>query len=148
VLGLGGERTVSLVLADTEGRQARSTFQVPPLEAVAEDAAAQAFSALWEARGPRPAEVQRPLRAWPMVLVGTGAAALVAGVGFGMAARSTERRLSEGTGGCEGEGEALRRCFADGLRRGERQSQLANGLLGAGAVLGATGAIFFVWELP
>jgi hypothetical protein len=42
----------------------------------------------------------------------------------------------------------LRRCFADGLRRGERQSQLATGLLGAGAVLGASGAIFFVWELP
>lgn len=148
VLGLGGERTVALVLTGAEGHEARSTFTVPALEAAAEDAAAKAFAALWAARGPRPAQARKKLRAWPMVLVGTGAAALVAGVGFGMAARSTERRLSEGTGGCEGEGEAFRRCFAEGLRRGERQSQLANGLLGAGAVLGATGAIFFVWELP
>jgi hypothetical protein len=146
VLGLGGERTVAMVLTDAEGHEARSTFTVPTLEAAAEDAAATAFAALWDARGP--VEGQKTLRALPMVLVGTGAAALVAGMGFGMAARSTERRLSEGTGGCEGEGEAFRRCFAEGLRRGERQSQFANGLLGAGAVLGATGAIFFVWELP
>lgn len=148
VLGLGGERTVALVLAGAEGHEARSTFTVPVLEAAAEDAAAKAFAALWEARGPRPEEARKTVRAWPMVLVGTGAAALVTGLGFGMAARATEKRFSEGTGGCEGEGEAFRRCFADGLRRGERQSQLANGLLGAGAVLGATGAIFFVWELP
>jgi hypothetical protein len=148
VLGLGGERTVALVLAGPEGQEARSTFSVPALEAAAEDAAAKAFAALWGARRPRPAETQKTLRVWPVVLVGTGVAALVAGMGFGMAARATERRFSNGTGGCEGEGETFRRCFADGLRRGERQSQIANGLLGAGAVLGATGAIFFVWELP
>jgi hypothetical protein len=148
VLGLGGERTVALVLTSTEGVEARSTFSMPALGAAAEDAAAKAFAALWGARGPRLAEVRKTRRVWPVVLLGTGAAALVAGAGFGMAARSTEKRFSEGTGGCEGEGEALRRCFADGLRRGERQSQLATGLLGAGAVLGASGAIFFVWELP
>ncbi len=148
VLGLGGERTVALVLAGAEGHESRSTFTVPELEAAAEDAAAKAFIALWESRGPRPTQARKPVRVLPMVLVGTGAAALVTGLGFGMAARSTERRFSEGTGGCEGEGEVFRRCFADGLRKGERQSQLANGLLGAGAVLGATGAIFFVWELP
>jgi hypothetical protein len=148
VLGLGGERTVALVLTGTEGVEARSTFSMPALGAAAEDAAAKAFAALWGARGPRPAEVRKARRVWPVVLMGTGAAALVAGAGFGMAARATEKRLSEGTGGCAGEGEELRRCFADGLRRGERQSQLATGLLGAGAVLGASGVIFFVWELP
>jgi hypothetical protein len=148
VLGLGGERTVALVLTGTEGGEARSTFSMPALGAAAEDAAAKAFAALWGARGPRPAEVRKSRRAWPVVLMGTGAAALVVGAGFGMAARATEKRLSEGTGGCEGEGEEFRRCFADGLRRGERQSQVATGLLGAGALLGASGAIFFVWELP
>jgi hypothetical protein len=148
VLGLGGERTLALVLTSTEGAEARSTFSMPALGAAAEDAASKAFAALWGARGPRPTEVRKRRRAWPMVLMGTGAAALVAGAGFGMAARATEKRFSEGTGGCEGDGEAFRRCFADGLRRGERQSQLATGLLGVGAVLGASGAIFFVWELP
>jgi hypothetical protein len=148
VLGLGGERTVALALVGPQGQEARSTFSVPSLEAASEDAAAKAFTALWGERGPRPAQAQKTLRAWPMVLMGTGAAALMAGAGFGMAARSTEKRFSSGTGSCEGEGEDFRRCFADGLRKGERQSQLATGLLGAGAVLGATGAIFFVWELP
>lgn len=148
VLGLGGERTVALVLIGPDGSEARSTFTVPSLEAGAEAAAARAFSGLWEGHGSRRAEKEKTLRPWPQVLIGVGAASLVAGVGFGLAARSTEKRLSEGTGGCEGEGEAFRRCFADGLRRGERQSLLSNALLGTGAVLGAGGAILFVWELP
>jgi hypothetical protein len=148
VLGLGGERTVALVLTSTAGVESRRTFSMPALGAAAEDAAAKAFEALWGAREPRPAEVRKTRRAWPVVLMGAGAAALVAGAGFGMAARSTEKRLSQGTGGCAGEGEEFRHCFAEGLRRGERQSQFATGLLGAGAVLGASGAIFFVWELP
>jgi hypothetical protein len=147
VLGLGGERTVALVLVGPDGRETRSTFPVPDMDAGAEEAAARAFSALWEAREPRRTE-REALRPWPQVLIGTGVAAVVAGVGFGLAARSTEKRLSEGTGGCEGEGEAFRRCLADGLRRGERQSLIANTLLGTGAVLGVSGAILFVWELP
>ncbi len=148
VLGLGGERTVALELVGPEGQEARSTFLAPDGEAGAEDAAARAFSGLWEAlRRQRTAE-PRTLSPWPQVLIGVGAAALVAGVGFGMAARSTEQRLSEGAGGCEGEGEPFRRCFADGLRRGRQQSFLSNALLGTGAVLGAGGAILFVWELP
>jgi hypothetical protein len=147
VLGLGGERTVALVLVGPDGGEARSTFLVPALEAGAEDAAARAFSVLWEARQPRPA-APKTLRPWPQVLMGAGVAALVAGAGFGLAARSTEKRLSEGTGGCEGEVEAFRRCFEDELRRGRRQSLVANGLMGTGVVLGAGGALLFVWELP
>jgi hypothetical protein len=148
VLGLGGERTVALVLVGSDGQEARSTFSVPDLETLAEDAAARAISALWGERQPRRAAAQQTLRPWPQVLMGAGAAALVAGAGFGLAARSTERRLSEGTAGCEGEGEAFRRCFADGLQRGRRQSLVANGLLGAGVVLGTGGVLLFVWELP
>jgi hypothetical protein len=149
VLGLGGQRTVALTLVGGDGHESRSTFAVPELEAGAEEAAAKAFGSLWQGRGPARGEAEKKLlRPWPMVLLGTGAAALVAGVGFGLAARSTEKRFSEGTGGCEGEGEDLRRCFADGLRRGERQSLAANGLLGAGALLGAGGTVLLVWELP
>jgi hypothetical protein len=148
VMGLGGERTVALVLVGPEGQEVRNTFTLPSLEAGAEEVATRAFTSLWETR-PRPApEERRTLRPWPQVLMGAGAAALVAGVGFGLASRSTERRLSQGSGGCTGEGEAFRRCISDGLRRGERQSLLANSLLGAGAVLGASGAVLFVWELP
>ncbi|MDY7233093.1 hypothetical protein [Hyalangium rubrum] len=148
VLGLGGERTVVLLMQGQDGREVRSTFAVPGLDAGAEDAATRVFAPLWDARQPRRAEARKTLRPWPQVLMGAGVAALAAGVGFGLAARSTERHLSEGAGGCEGEGEAFRRCFAEGLRRGERQSLLANSLLGTGAVLGAGGAILFVWELP
>ncbi len=149
VLGLGGERTVTLVLVGADGREARITFQVPVLEANSEEAARKAFAPLWAGRAPRRAEqVDKPRRTWPVVLLGTGAVALAAGVGFGMAARSTQNRLSQGTGGCTGEGEAFRRCFANGLQRGEQQSHIATGLLGAGAVLGAGGAVLFIWELP
>jgi hypothetical protein len=148
VLGLGGQRTVALTLVRADGHEARNTFSVPTLEAGAEEAAAKAFGSLWQNRGPQREAAEKTLRPLPMVLLGTGAAALVAGVGFGMAARATEKRLSEGNGGCEGDGEAFRRCFADGLRRGERQSLAANGLLGAGALLGAGGAVLLVWELP
>jgi hypothetical protein len=150
VLGLGGQRTVAMMLVGADGRELRSTFSVPELEAGAEEAAAKAFASLWESRGPLSQKegADTTLRPLPVVLLGTGAAALVAGVGFGMAARATEKRFSEGNGGCEGEGEALRRCFTEGLRRGERQSYLANGMLGLGAVLGAGGTILLVWELP
>jgi hypothetical protein len=135
-------------LVGADGHEARSTFSVPTLEAGVEEAAAKAFSALWEGRGPRREVEEQTVRPWPIVLLGVGAAALVTGVGFGMASRTTERRLSDGTGGCAGEGDAFRRCFADALHKGERQSHIANSLLGAGALLSAGGAVLFVWELP
>jgi hypothetical protein len=147
VLGLGGERTVALVLVGPEGQQGRSTFVLPSLEAGAEDVATRAFTALWDTRPRKPVE-RTTLRPWPQVLMGVGAAALVTGVGFGLAANATERRLSRGYGGCEGEGEDFRRCIAGELRKGERQSLIANSLLGTGVFLGAGGAILFVWELP
>jgi hypothetical protein len=149
VLGLGGQRTVALTMVGADGHEARSTFSVPTLEAGAEEAAAKAFGSLWQGRvTASPLGTEKTLRPLPMVLLGTGAAALVAGVGFGLAARGTEKRFSEGNGGCEGEGEDFRQCFSNGLRRGERQSLAANGLLGAGALLGAGGTLLLVWELP
>lgn len=150
VLGLGGQRTVALTLVRADGHESRSTFSVPTLEVGAEEAAAKAFGSLWQGRGPpsQRTEVEKTLKPLPLVLLGTGVAALAAGVGFGLAANSTEKRFSTGTGGCVGEGDDLRRCFADGLRKGERQSLAANGLLGAGALLGAGGALLLVWELP
>ncbi|WP_224367879.1 hypothetical protein [Hyalangium versicolor] len=147
VLGLGGERTVTLSLVGADGMETRSTFQVTTLDATAEETAQKAFIPLWKERQPRTVEA-KARRTWPLVLVGTGAAVLATGVGFGLVARSTAQRFSRGTGGCDGEGEQFRQCFSDGLRRGRRQSHIANGLLGAGAVLGAGGAILFVWELP
>jgi hypothetical protein len=147
VLGLGGERTVSLALEGVDGRETRSTFQVPSLDAGAEEAAKRAFTGLWQERHPQQPSSKK-LRTLPMVLLGTGVAALAAGVGFGLAAHSTEQRFSQGTGACTGTGDDFRRCFEDGLHRGETQTHLANGLLGAGAVLGAGGAILLIWELP
>ncbi len=142
--GLGGERTVTLVLVERDGSEARRTWPVTAGDA--EESSLRAFGALWEARHPV-ASASR-LGPWPKVMMGVGAAALVAGVGFGLAARSTERELSTGTGGCTGEGEAFRRCFSERLSQGERQSTVSNTLLGAGALLGAGGAVLFVWELP
>jgi hypothetical protein len=153
VLRLGGERSVALVLVGPDGQEHRSAFAIPEEEAGTEQAAAKAFSSLWEGRLPTQpqgvvVETRRRRSVWPKVMLGTGAAALVAGVGFGLASRATEKRLSEGNGGCTGEGEALRGCFEEGLRKGRQQSRLANGLMGAGAVLGAGGALLFVWEWP
>lgn len=143
--GLGGERTVTLVLVERDGGEARRTYPVTAGDA--EESSLRAFGALWESRHPV-ARAGSRLGPWPKVMLGVGAAALVAGVGFGLAARSTERELSTGTGGCTGEGDAFRRCFSERLARGERQSLVSNTLLGAGALLGAGGAVLFVWELP
>ncbi len=144
--GLGGERTVTLVLVARDGSEARRTYPVAAGDA--EASTLRAFGALWESHRPVTASTGSRLGPWPKVMMGVGAAALVAGVGFGLAARSTERELSTGTGGCTGEGDAFRRCFSERLAQGERQSLVSNTLLGAGALLGAGGAVLFVWELP
>lgn len=144
--GLGGERTVTLVLVERDGTEARRTYPVTAGDA--EESSLRAFGELWAAHHPAVAGTGSRLGPWPKVMMGVGAAALVAGVGFGLAARSTERELSTGTGGCTGEGDAFRRCFSERLARGERQSLLSNTLLGAGALVGAGGAVLFVWELP
>jgi hypothetical protein len=156
-LGVGGGRSVVLTLEDSRDWEARELFQVPAAKAEpgeAEARARQVFQTLWAGRPsqaagpPRPASVERPTRVWPRVLLAAGGAALAAGVGFGVAARRAETRLSAGNAGCAGEGEAFRACLDDRLRSGRKQATTANVLLGTGALLGAGGAFFLVWELP
>lgn len=155
-LGVGGSRSVVLTLEDARDWEARELFQVPAKaeSGEAEARARQAFQTLWAGRpsqdaGARsPVSVERPTRMWPKVLLAAGGAALAAGVGFGVASRRAESRLSAGNAGCGGEGEALRACLDERLRSGRKQATTANVLLGTGALLGAGGAFFLVWELP
>lgn len=162
-LGVGGGRGVVLSLVDPLGWESRQTFQLPGASAEpgeAEARARHAFKTLWAGRPSAravaarpegvetPARVEKPARMWPKVLLAAGGAALAAGVGFGVAARRSESRLSAGSAGCAGEGEAFRACLDGRLRDGRRQATTANVLLGTGALLGAGGAFFLVWELP
>ncbi|HEX8822716.1 MAG TPA: hypothetical protein VF794_22505 [Archangium sp.] len=140
-LGVGGGHSVALTVVDREGQESRTTAQLsgeglPP-----------GLEKMWAPRPP-PQLVERPRKAWPTVLLAAGGVALAAGVGFGLVARRSETSLSTGNAGCSGEGEAFRSCFAGRLQQGRQQSRAANVLMGAGAVLGAGGALFLVWELP
>ncbi|HEX5752671.1 MAG TPA: hypothetical protein VFZ09_41085 [Archangium sp.] len=149
-LGVGGGRSVALTLVDREGLESHTLVELsgeglPPGQEEAR--AREAFQELWKTRLPAGA-VKRPGGVWPTVLLAAGGVALAAGVGFGLAARNTEAVLSQGNAGCTGEGEAFRSCFTGRLREGQRQARTANVLMGTGALLGAGGAVFFVWELP
>jgi hypothetical protein len=149
-LGVGGGRSVALTLVDREGLESHTLVELsgeglPPGQEEAR--AREAFQALWKTRLSARA-VQRPGKVWPTVLLAASGVALAAGVGFGLAARNTEAGLSQGNAGCTGEGEAFRSCFTARLREGQRQARTANVLMGASALLGAGGAVFFVWELP
>jgi hypothetical protein len=148
-LGVGGGRSVALTLVDREGLESHALVELsgeglPPGQEAAR--AHEAFQALWKTR--LSAHVERPGKVWPTVLLAAGGVALAAGVGFGLVARNTEAGLSQGNAGCTGEGEAFRSCFTGRLREGQRQARTANVLMGTGALLGAGGAVFFVWELP
>lgn len=148
-LGVGGGRSVALTLVDREGLESHTLVELsgeglPPGQEEAR--AHEAFQQLWKTRLPARA-VERP-RVWPTVLLAAGGVALAAGVGFGLAARNSEAVLSQGNAGCTGEGEAFRSCITGRLREGQRQARTANVLMGTGALLGAGGAVFFVWELP
>jgi hypothetical protein len=149
-LGVGGGRSVALTLVDRGGLESHTLVQLsgeglpPGLE---EARVREAFQAWWAAR-PKQRAVERPGRVWPTVLLAAGGVALAAGVGFGLAARRSEAGLSTGNAGCGGEGEAFRSCFQGRLQEGQRQARAANVLMGAGALLGAGGTVFLVWELP
>jgi hypothetical protein len=149
-LGVGGGHSVALTVVDREGQESHAVLKLSAegLPAGQEAArASEAFKSLWAARS-TPRAVARPSKAWPTVLLAAGGVALAAGVGFGLVARRSETSLSTGNAGCSGEGEAFRSCFAGRLQQGRQQSRAANVLMGAGAVLGAGGALFLVWELP
>ena len=149
-LGVGGGHNVALTLVDREGLESHALMQFSGEElspGEGEARAREAFGQLWGAR-PSPRRVESASKVWPTVLLAAGGVALAAGVVFGQAARRAETGLSTGSTGCTGEGEAWRSCFAAHLRQGRDQARTANVLMGAGALLGAGGAVFFVWELP
>lgn len=151
VAELPGQRERALRLALQPGRryllrsaEREASFAVPR-PGVVVDAGLLGFGS--SATAGRGGQV-RPASPWPRVLLAAAGVALAAGVGLGLAARHNEQLLSQGAGGCTGEGEAFRACFASRLEEGRQQAQAANVLLGAGAVAGAGGALLLVWELP
>ncbi|PTL84476.1 hypothetical protein [Vitiosangium sp. GDMCC 1.1324] len=149
-LGVGGGRSVALTLVDRAGLESHTLVQLSGegLPSGLEEARArEAFSTLWSSRLSSH-KVERPSRALPTVMLAAGGVALAAGVGFGLAARRSETRLAGGTAGCTGEGEAFRSCFEGRIQEGRKQARTANVLMGAGALLGLGGAVFFIWELP
>ncbi|MFY0583397.1 hypothetical protein ACN28S_62035 [Cystobacter fuscus] len=149
-LGVGGTRGVALTLVDREGLESHATLELSPAEAVSgpdETRAREALGSLWAARTGRRVD-ERPARVLPTVLVTAGGVALAVGVGFGLAARQSQKTLSTGAADCGGEGPAFRECFAARLREGRSRATTANVLLGTGALLGAGGTVFFLWEWP
>ncbi|OJH36308.1 hypothetical protein [Cystobacter ferrugineus] len=149
-LGVGGTRSVALTLVDREGHESHATLELSPSEAVSgqdETRAREALTSLWTARTGRRVD-ERPARVLPTVLVSAGGVALAVGVGFGLAARQSQKTLSTGSANCGGEGQAFRECFTARLREGRSRATTANVLLGAGALLGAGGTVLFIWELP
>ncbi|WP_375761242.1 hypothetical protein [Corallococcus exercitus] len=149
-LGVGGKRSVALTVTDARGTETRAQFEAPATtpgeaDARATHALQQVWSPLVTARAVREPQGSRVL---PKVLWGVGGAALIAGVGFGLAARSTESKVSKNGGECATAGQAFADCFASRLDAGRRQARTSNVLLGAGALLGIGGAVSFIWELP
>ncbi|QAT87496.1 hypothetical protein EJ065_5966 [Corallococcus coralloides] len=149
-LGVGGKRSVALTVTDARGPETRAQFEAPATTPGEADARArlalqQAWSPLVTAHAAREPQGSRVL---PKVLWGAGGAALIAGVGFGLAARSTESKLSKNSGDCATAGEAFADCIASRLDAGRRQARTSNVLLGVGALLGVGGTVSFIWELP
>jgi hypothetical protein len=150
-LGVGGRRSVALTVTDAKGEETRTQFEalaVTPGEADAR--ASQALQRVWAPLGVQVARepAGRGSRVLPKVMMGVGGAALAAGVGFGLAARSTESKVSKNGGECANAGDAFADCFASRLATGRRQARTSNVLMGVGALLGLGGAVSFVWEWP
>ncbi|RKH64314.1 hypothetical protein [Corallococcus llansteffanensis] len=147
-LGVGGRRSVALTVTDARGPETRAHFEAPATTpGEAEARARQALQQVWSPLGTAKA-APRGSRLLPKVLLGTGGVALAVGVGFGLAARSTESKVSKNGGECAAAGEGFTDCFASRLDDGRRQARTSNVLLGLGALLGVGGALSFIWELP
>ncbi|WP_223636766.1 hypothetical protein [Corallococcus sp. EGB] len=149
-LGVGGKRSVALTVTDARGSETRAQFEAPATTPGEADARArQALQQVWsplvatqarrESRGPR---------VLPKVLWGAGGAALLAGVGFGLASRSTEAKVSKNGGECATASESFAQCFSAQLEKGRREARTSNVLMGVGALLGLGGTVSFIWELP
>ncbi|CAM3097770.1 hypothetical protein G4177_16990 [Corallococcus sp. ZKHCc1 1396] len=147
-LGVGGRRSVSLTVTDARGPETRAHFEAPATTpGEAEARARQALQQVWAPLGTAKA-APRGSRLLPKVLLGAGGVALAVGVGFGLAARGTESRVSKNGGECAESGEGFTDCFASRLQDGRRQARTSNVLLGVSALLGVSGALSLVWELP
>ncbi|NOK20100.1 hypothetical protein [Corallococcus carmarthensis] len=150
-LGVGGKRSVALTVTDAKGTETRAQFEASAAttpgeaDARARQALQQVWSPLVTTQAVREPQGSRVL---PKVLIGAGGVALIAGVSFGLAARSTESKVSRNGGECAAAGEAFADCFASRLDAGRRQARTSNVLLGVGALLGLGGAVSFIWELP
>ncbi|NPD28638.1 hypothetical protein [Corallococcus exiguus] len=149
-LGVGGKRSVALTVTDARGPETRAQFEAPATtpgeaDARARQAIAQVWSPLVTTQAAREPQGSRVL---PKVLWGVGGAALLAGVGFGLAARRTESKLSMNGGDCARAGEAFADCITTQLETGRRQARTSNVLVGAGALLGVGGTVSFIWEIP
>lgn len=149
-LGVGGMRSVALTVTDARGTEARAQFEAPATTPGEADARArQALQQVWASLGTaRAAREPRGSRVLPKVLLGAGGAALAAGVGFGLAARRTESKVSRNGGECAAAGDGFRDCFASSLNAGRREARTSNVLLGVGALLGLGGAVSLIWEWP
>ncbi|NNB90795.1 hypothetical protein [Corallococcus exiguus] len=149
-LGVGGKRSVALTVTDARGPETRAQFEAPATTPGEADARArQALQQVWSPLvTTQAAREPRGSRVLPKVLWGVGGAALLAGVGFGLAARSTESKLSKNGGDCAKAGEAFADCITARLETGRRQARTSNVLLGAGTLLGVGGTVSFIWEIP
>lgn len=149
-LGVGGKSRVALTVTDSRGTETRAQFEAPTTTPGEADARARlALQQVWAPLGTaRAVREPRGSRVLPKVLLGAGGVALAAGVGFGLAARSTESKVSRNGGECAAAGETFTECFSSRLGAGRRQARTSNVLLGVGALLGLGGAVSFIWELP
>ncbi|MCY1042545.1 hypothetical protein OV208_14570 [Corallococcus sp. bb12-1] len=150
-LGVGGKRSVALTVTDARGTETRAQFEAPALTpGEADTRARQALQEVWAPLRTQTVKQAAPRgsRLLPKVMMGAGGVALAVGVGFGIAARSTESRVSKNGGECAAAGEDFSGCFASRLDAGRRQARTSNVLMGVGALLGLGGAVSFIWEWP
>ncbi|RYZ40147.1 MAG: hypothetical protein EOO71_17225 [Myxococcaceae bacterium] len=152
-LGVGGKRSVALTVTDARGTETRAQFEAPALTpGEADTRARQALQEVWAplrtTTTARQAQAPQGSRLLPKVMMGAGGVALAVGVGFGIAARSTESRVSKNGGECATAEEDFSTCFASRLDAGRRQARTSNVLMGVGALLGLGGAVSFIWEWP
>jgi hypothetical protein len=153
VLGVGGRRTVNLVLWDRTGtRLGRTSVAV---DAAGDLGLSRVLEALWAqaallplSRGPATGPEESFSPAPALWVAGTGIAAVLVGGLLGLASQQTERRVMEGRTGCPGTGEVYRSCFAATAAAGRNEAVAANVLFGAGVLLGTGATVMWITRWP
>lgn len=157
VFGLGGTRTVNLVLWSEDGSVVqRASYPFahdhPPREVTAEvfrearlgrslipSTVANTGVGTGIVRKPHPVQ-------W--ALGGAALVALASGGVFGHLSTQTANRLENGQTGCVGSGEDYQRCFAAEHAKGRSRAGAANALYATGALLGAGAVVTFAVDWP